>query len=112
MCHSRPREEPGHGHCNAINPKRAQRTAHLKYSCSLLSYKVNIQQTELGEHRFHLNSGMLGEAQRDSHPRKGRNEDAVWDLLFVFQEEILQGEPARRECLSYTITALILYINR
>lgn len=53
-------------------------------------YKVNIQQTELGEHRLYLNTGRLGEAKRDFHPRKGRKEDAVWDLLFVFLKEILQ----------------------
>lgn len=79
------------------NAPREQHTSNIP--SVYCRYKVNIQQTELGENRLHLSTGVQGEAKRDSHPRKGRNEDAVWDLLFVFRKEILQCAPARSECL-------------
>lgn len=56
----------------------------------------------------HRNAG----AGKEGFPsQEGRNENAVWDLLFVFQKEILQCEPARRECLSQTMISLVLYAN-
>lgn len=71
-------------------------------------YKLDLWKTDLRENLGFSESSYLFlsmrmhclEGKEGCTPEQRQDDDAVWDLLFVFLKKTLQDEPARSECLS------------